>query len=48
MDNENVINYWVEYIDDYNDKHLTTIQKEVDLKYIQNNYDIINIETVGA
>lgn len=44
MDNENIIYYWVEYIDDYNNKHLAPIQKEQELIYVKDNYDIINIQ----
>jgi len=48
MEKEQKIYCWVEYIDDYNDKHLAPIQEKNELQYIQNNYNVINIENVGV
>ena len=41
---EKKIYCWVEYIDDYNYRHLTPIQEEKDLKYLQKNYNVLRIE----
>ena len=38
--------WWVEYIDDYNIKHLTLIQDKVYLQYLQNNYKVTIVENV--
>ena len=39
--------WWVEYIDDYGNKHLATIKDEAYLKYLQNNYVVVNIKVIG-
>ncbi len=44
MDNK-FSQWWVEYIDDYNTKHLTLVQNKEDLKYLQNSYRATIIET---
>lgn len=36
--NVSIPNWWVEYIDDYNIKHLTPVQDINSLQYLQNNY----------
>ena len=41
-------NWWVEYVDDYSIKHLTPIQNENDLKYLQKNYYARIVEYVGV
>ena len=44
---EDKIYYWVEYIDDNNNKHLAPIQKDNDFNYIKDNYNIIRIENMA-
>jgi hypothetical protein len=48
MEENEIIYCWVRYIDDYNYIHLAPIEKENDLDYIKENYNILNIESVGA
>lgn len=44
MENEEKIYCWVEYIDDYNYKHLAPIREEEDFKYIKNTYNIVAVK----
>ena len=49
-DDEEIIKppyWWVEYIDDYGNKHLATIKDEAYLNYLQNNYVVVNIKVIG-
>lgn len=40
--------YWlIEYTDDYGCKHLATITNKDYLKYLQNNYSVINIKFIS-
>ena len=43
---EQKLQWWVEYIDDYDIKHLTSIRNKDDLDFLQNNYRIVNIENI--
>ena len=44
--NEQNLQWWVEYIDDYNTKHLAPIQDKIYLQYLQSNYKVTIIENV--
>lgn len=37
--------WWVEYVDDYNNKHLAPIQDKTYLNYLQDNYRAVVVET---
>jgi len=45
---DKIIYCWVKYIDEYNDIHLAPIQEQKDFDYIKENYNILNIENIGA
>lgn len=46
--NSQTTQWWVEYIDDYNTKHLAPVQDKTYLNFLQENYSITNIEIVTA